>query len=72
MSTKMHPGALFEIAIDGTPRTYRVLEEHALEAGRLLKQRHPQSAVVVRDMRTDQRSIITPQRPATFTAGRSV
>jgi hypothetical protein len=71
MSTQTHTGALFEITLDGTPRTYRVLQEHALETGRLLKQRHPHSVVVVRDMRTDAKTAIPSQQPATFTAGRS-
>jgi hypothetical protein len=63
MSSQTHTGALFEIAIDGTPRTYRVLQEHPLEAGRLLKQRHPSSEVVVRDMRTDAKTAIPSQPP---------
>jgi hypothetical protein len=33
----MTAGARYEIAIDGTPRTYRDREDHAREAATLLK-----------------------------------
>jgi hypothetical protein len=53
------PSAQFEIAIDGTPRTCRDTREHAMEAGRLLKNKYPLSQVTVRDMRTDQKLVVT-------------
>ena len=31
------PGALFEIRIDGTPRTYRDRKDFAMQAARLIK-----------------------------------
>jgi hypothetical protein len=44
------PGAQFEIAIDGSSRTYRDLKPLAIEAAELLKRKHPHSAVVVKDL----------------------
>jgi hypothetical protein len=56
------PGAQFEITIDGTPRTYRDLREHAIEAAQLLKGKNPHSQVVVRDLRTDEKTLVTTSR----------
>jgi hypothetical protein len=42
-------GARYEIAIDGTPRTYRDREELAHAAATLLKANLPHSEVTVRD-----------------------
>ena len=67
----MKLGAQFEISIDGTVRSHRDRQDYAIEAGGLLKQRHPQSQVVVRDTRTDQRTIIGPQANASYIAGKS-
>jgi hypothetical protein len=44
-------GAHFEISIDGKPRTYRDTKEGADQAAALLKKQHPNSDVVVRDLR---------------------
>jgi hypothetical protein len=57
-----HVGAQFEITIDGTPRTHRDFREHAIEAGQLLKGENPHSAVAVRDVRTDERTVVTANR----------
>jgi hypothetical protein len=47
-------GANFQIIVDGKTRT----QETALEAGIFLKERRPQSEVVVRDMRSDVRIVM--------------
>jgi hypothetical protein len=47
-------GAQFEISIDGTTRTHRDLRTLAIEAGELLKRKHPHSAVMVRDLQTGE------------------
>jgi hypothetical protein len=44
-------GAHFEISIDGKPRTYRDTKEEAEQAAGVFKQQHPNSDVVVRDVR---------------------
>jgi hypothetical protein len=56
------PGAQFEITIDGMPRTYRDLHEHAIGAAELLKGKNPHSVVAVRDLRTDEKMIVTGSR----------
>jgi len=45
--TKPNTGTRYEIAIDGTPRTYRDTEKIALEAGTRLKTKQPHSEVTV-------------------------
>jgi len=45
-------GARFEIAIDGTTRTYRDLRELAIEAATRLKTKSPHAEVTVRDLET--------------------
>jgi hypothetical protein len=44
-------GAHFEISIDGKPRTYRDTKAMADQAAGVLKKQHPNSDVVVRDVR---------------------
>jgi hypothetical protein len=51
-------GANFQIIVDGKTRSYRDTQETALEAGIFLKQRHPPSEVVVRDVRNDVQTVI--------------
>jgi len=46
------PGAQFEISIDGTPRTYRDRKPLAIEAAEYLKRKHPNSAVMVKDLQS--------------------
>jgi hypothetical protein len=43
-------GARYEIAIDGTTRTYRDREDYAREAATLLKAKHPNGEITVRDL----------------------
>jgi hypothetical protein len=45
-------GARFEIAIDGTPRTYRDRKELAIEAATVLKTKNVHAEVTVRDLET--------------------
>jgi hypothetical protein len=47
-------GARFEIAIDGTPRTYRDRKELAIEAATFLKAKNPNVPVTVRDLETGE------------------
>ena len=51
-------GANFQIIVDGKTRSYRDMQETALEAGIFLKERQPQSEVVVRDMRNNAQTVI--------------
>jgi hypothetical protein len=51
-------GANFQIVVDGKTRSHRDTRETALEAGIFLKERHPASEVVVRDVRNDARTVI--------------
>jgi hypothetical protein len=51
-------GANFQIIVDGKTRSYRDNRETALEAGIFLKERHPASEVVVRDVSSDVRTVI--------------
>ena len=46
------PGALFEIRIDGTPRTYRDRKDFAMQAARLIKSKNPHSMVEVKDLQS--------------------
>ena len=51
-------GANFQIIVDGKTRSYRDMRDTALEAGKFLKERHPQSEVVVRDVQNNAQTII--------------
>jgi hypothetical protein len=51
-------GANFQIVVDGKTRSYRDTRETALEASIFLKERHPQSEVVVRDVRSGVQTVI--------------
>jgi hypothetical protein len=54
----MTAGAPYEIAIDGTPRTYRAREDLAREAATLLKTKHPKAEVTLRDLETGTSTVI--------------
>jgi hypothetical protein len=47
-------GARFEIAIDGTPRTYRDRRELAIEAAAFLKMKNVHAEVTVRDVESGE------------------
>jgi hypothetical protein len=47
-------GACYEIAIDGTPRSYRDRKELAIEAATFLKIKNPSAQLTVRDLETDE------------------
>ena len=51
-------GACFEIIVDGKPRSMRDLKEAAIEAGKYLKQKQPQSEISVRDIRDNSVTVI--------------
>ena len=55
---KKHIGACFEIIVDGKPRSMRDLKEAAIEAGKYLKQKQPQSEISVRDIRDNSVTVI--------------
>lgn len=45
---KVNAGVRYEIAIDGTPRTYRDTQKIAMAAATHLKTKQPQSEVTIR------------------------
>jgi len=47
-------GACYEIAIDGSPRSYRDRKELAIEAATFLKTKHPNAQLTVRDLETGE------------------
>jgi len=49
---KSRPPSRYEIAIDGTPRTYRDRKELAIGAATLLKTKNVHSEVTMRDLET--------------------
>ena len=51
-------GADFQIVVDGKSLSYRDAMETALEAGIFLKERHPQSEIVVRDLKSGAQTVI--------------
>jgi hypothetical protein len=51
-------GANFQILVDGRSLSYRDVLETALDAGIFLKERHPQSEIVVRDLKSGAQSVI--------------
>jgi hypothetical protein len=51
-------GANFEIMVDGKSLSHRDAMETALEAGVFLKERHPQSEIVVRDVKNGAQTTI--------------
>jgi hypothetical protein len=55
-------GARHEIAIDGTPRTYRDREDYAREAVTFLKTKYPNAEITVRDLQTGTVTVI--KRPS--------
>jgi hypothetical protein len=53
-----NPGANFQITVDGKSLSYRDAMETALEAGTFLKERHPQSEIIVRDLKSGAQTVI--------------
>jgi hypothetical protein len=51
-------GACFEIVVDDKPRSMRDVKETAMEAGKYLKQKQPQSDVRVRDIRDNSVAVV--------------
>ena len=52
---------MFEIRVNGIPRSYRDLEKNAIEAGRLLKGRDKSAEITVVNMTTRPRAAISDQ-----------
>jgi hypothetical protein len=48
------PGAIFEILVDGKPRTYRDIKHIAIESAEYLKSRNPNSEVAVKDLKSGE------------------
>ena len=57
-STTKPEGVRYEIAIDGTPRTYRDRRDYAQDAATLLKSNLPHSEITVRDLWTGKVTVI--------------
>jgi len=57
-AAKKAHGAQFEISIDGTPRTYRDRKAFAIESAEYLKRKHPNSTIVVRDLRSGEATTV--------------
>jgi hypothetical protein len=51
-------GANYQITVDGKSRSYRDKRETAIDAGIYLKERQPQSEVVVRDVQNNVQIMI--------------
>jgi hypothetical protein len=64
---RKNPGANFEIMVDGKPLSYRDALETALEAGMFLKERRPQSEIVVRDLTIGAQTVIGWKNGKAFT-----
>jgi hypothetical protein len=47
-------GAMFEVLVDGRPRSYRITRLAAMGAAKLLKRQNPNHEVAVRDMQTGE------------------
>jgi hypothetical protein len=64
MMKKTNPGARWEIAADGTPRTYRDDKTIAIDSARYLKFKNPMVEVTMRDLETGETTMI--QVPAGY------
>jgi hypothetical protein len=63
---RKNPGANFQSLVDGKFLSYRDVLETALDAGIFLKERHPQSEIVVRDMTSGAQTIVGWKRGKAF------
>lgn len=52
------PGAQFEILVDGTPHSYRDTKLTAMGAAHFLKMRATHSEVVVKDLQTEELTVV--------------
>jgi hypothetical protein len=57
------PGARYEIAVDGKPRSNRDTKAIAIEAGQYLKSKHPNVEVTIRDRESGETIVIPTQPP---------
>lgn len=51
-------GAMFEVLVDGVPRSYRDTRLGAMGAAQFLKSQSPNSEVAVRDMQTGEVTVV--------------
>jgi hypothetical protein len=51
---KKQTGANYEIAVDGTPRSYRVDKQIAIDSARFLTTKNPGAKLTVRDLTTGE------------------
>jgi hypothetical protein len=51
-------GAMFEVLVDGVPRSYRDTRLTAMGAAQFLKSQSPNSEVAVRDMQTGEVTVV--------------
>jgi hypothetical protein len=61
-------GANFQIIVDGRTRSSRDTRDSALEAALFLKERQPQSEVLVRDVQNDIQIMIGWKNGSTFSS----
>jgi hypothetical protein len=55
---KTNHGALYEISIDGIPRSYRDRKDIALQSAQFLKSRNPTSVVKLKDLSTGEEIVV--------------
>jgi hypothetical protein len=60
-------GSHFQIVVDGKSLSYHDEEQTALDAGIFLKERHPQSEVVVRELKSGRQTVISWKNGKVFT-----
>jgi hypothetical protein len=60
---KKNTGSRWEITVDGKPRTYRDVKQVAIESAKFVKSRNPNVEVTVRDLETDETTVIKNPSP---------
>ena len=55
---KILTSAIFEILVDGEPRSYRDTKQVAIESAEYLKSRSPNSEVVVKDLQSGETTAV--------------
>jgi TusA-related sulfurtransferase len=54
MAKHVAPGAIFEILVDGKPRSYRDIKQIAIESAEYLKIRNPNCEVAMKDLQSGE------------------
>jgi FlaG/FlaF family flagellin (archaellin) len=60
---KKNTGSRWEITVDGKPRGYRDVKQVAIASAEFLKSRNPNVEVTVRDLETDETTVIKNPSP---------